>query len=96
MTFETTKAPNEIIDYSISYAAIFAEDTPIDQISTSAWEVTKGDVVLDSDRIDDTDKAVGRVSGGTKWNSYHEVKNTIVCISGQKYTRTIRIQIKRK
>jgi hypothetical protein len=88
-----TKTPAEIKDYSISYALIFAEDDPDDQIDTSAWAVTLGDIVVDSNRIDGTDKAVARISGGTKYGSFQEAVNTITCISGQKYVRTVRIQI---
>jgi hypothetical protein len=88
-----TKEPAEIKDFSISYALIFADDDPDDQIASSAWVVTLGDIVVDSDRIEGTDKAIARISGGTKYGSFQEAVNTITCISGQKYVRTLRIQI---
>lgn len=92
-SFKTEKGLEEIIDFSLYYGVEFAKDLPIDQIAVSAWEVTYGSIVIDSDRVVGTDRAIARVSGGEKLYSTHEIRNTVTCVSGQKYVRTIEIEI---
>lgn len=91
--FEAIKGPTEIIDFVINYDDLFDDFDPTDQISSSSWEVMRGEVVIDSDRVDGTADAVARVSGGTKYNSLHEIRNTVNCVSGQRYVRTIQIRV---
>lgn len=91
--FTAKKGPTEIIDFVINYDDLFDDFNPTDQISSSSWEVMRGEVVVDSDRVEGTSDAVARISGGTKYNSLHEIRNTVVCVSGQRYVRSIEIKV---
>ena len=91
-SFEAVKGPTEIHDFALNYGVEFAKDDPSDSISTSSWAVTRGEVVIDSDRVEG-DRAIARVSGGTKFHSLHEIQNTVIAASGQRYVRTILIEL---
>lgn len=91
--FTGYKRPADVIDFYIDCADEFALTDPADQINTATWAVEKGDVVIDSYRTEGTDKAIARVSGGTKLYSWHAIRATITCVSGQVYTPLIRIQL---
>lgn len=93
--FTGYKRISETIDFYIDCSEEFALTDPIDQINSASWAVESGDVTIDSSRIEDTDKAVVRVSGGTKLYSWHRIRATITCDSGQVYTPMIRIQLTR-
>lgn len=94
-SFSGEKRIADVVDFYIDCADEFALTDPADQISTAVWAVESGDVVIDSDRIEGTDKAIARVSGGTKLYSWHRIRATITCASGQVYTPLIRIQLVR-
>jgi hypothetical protein len=86
--FTGYKRPSDIVDFYIDCSDEFALTDPADQIDTATWAVESGDVVIDSYRVEGTDQAIARVSGGTKlWTS--------TCVSGQVYTPLIRIQLVR-
>lgn len=93
--FTGYKRPSDIIDFYIDCADEFALTDPADQIDTATWAVESGDVTIDSSRIEGTDKAIARVSGGTKLYSWHRIRATITCVSGQVYTPLIKIQLVR-
>ena len=94
-TFKTEKGPTEKLDLQLSFATEFAKDDPADVISGVVWAVTGGSVTLTNERIVGTDIAIARVEGGTKLYSWHSVKATVTCVSGQVYVRTIEIQLVR-
>lgn len=91
--FNAAKRPADLVDFYIDCSEEFALDTPTDQISSVSWAVEKGDVAIDSSREEGTDMAIARVSGGTKLYSWHSIRATITCASGQIYTPLIRIQM---
>ena len=93
--FTGFKRPADVVDFYINCADEFALTDPADQISTAVWAVEDGDITIDSSRIEGTDKAIARVSGGTKLYSWHSLRVTITCVSGQVYTPLIELQLVR-
>jgi len=93
--FTLTKRVGDIVDFYIDCSDEFALTDPPDQINTAVWAVESGTVVIDSSRIEGTDQAIARVSGGDKLFTWHSIRATITCTSGQVYTPLIRIQITR-
>ena len=66
MTYKTTKAPLEIIDFGIDWTPELAIYDPADLVSTSVWTVEDGtpdNLTMDSDYIEGNITYV-RVSGG--------------------------------
>lgn len=94
-SFTGYKRAADVIDFYIDCSDEFALTDPPDQIDTVGWAVESGDVVIDSSRVEGTDQAIARVSGGTKLYSWHRIRATITCVSGQVYTPLIRIQLVR-
>lgn len=91
--FQGNKRLADVIDFYIDCSDEFALTDPADQISSATWAVERGDVTIDSDRIEGTDQAIARISGGSKLYSWHAIRATITCVSGQVYTPLIEIQI---
>lgn len=92
-TFQSEKRVADVIDYYIDCADEFALTDPPDQINTVTWVVESGDIVVDDDRIEGTDQAIVRISAGTKLYTWHSIRATITCVSGQIYTPLIEIQL---
>lgn len=90
-----TKRAAESIDIYIDCSDTFALTDPADQISSVVWAVEDGDISLSLPRVVGTDLAITRVSGGTKLYSWHSVRATITCVSGQVYTPLIELQLVR-
>ena len=93
MTFEATKDPESVIDFTINWAATLAESSPSDEISTSAWTADQA-MVVDSDTNTTTTTTVW-VSGGTRWK-YANLVNTVVTTAGRTYERTITVKLQDK
>jgi len=91
--FESEKRLADVVDFYIDCGIEFALTDPADQINTATWAVERGNVVVDSYRVEGTDQAIARISGGTTLYSWHSVRATITCVSGQVYTPLIRIQL---
>jgi hypothetical protein len=91
--FTAYKRPADVVDFYIDCTDEFALTDPADQIDTVSWAVEMGDVVIDSSRVEGTTQAIARVSGGTKLWSWHSIRATITCVSGQVYTPLIKIQL---
>lgn len=91
--FETDKRIADVVDIYILCEEQFTKTDPADAINTATWAVESGDIVIDSYRTEDTDKAIARISGGTKLYSWHSIRATITCVSGQVYTPLVRIQL---
>jgi len=94
-TFQGEKRLADVIDFYIDCADEFALTDPPDQINTAVWAVESGDLAIDSTYIEGTDKAIARVSGGAKLYTWHSIRATITCVSGQVYTPLIEIQLVR-
>jgi hypothetical protein len=94
-TFYAVKRPGETLDFYIDCSTEFAKDSPVDQLSSVSFAVESGDVSVVSYRMDGTDMAIVRVSGGTKMYSWHGVRGTLTCASGQVYQPLIRIRLTR-
>lgn len=94
LTFKTSKRVADEVYVQINCAKEFALWDPVDQISSVAWAVEKGDVTV-SAPSNTIDSAKTLVSGGTKLYSWHAVRATITCVSGQVYTPLIEIQLVR-
>ena len=96
MTFKTTKAPEEIIDYGVDWTAELALSDPDDLISSSAWTVednTPDDLTLGTDYIEGNISFV-RTSAGGRLEQKHRLINRVVTASGQKYQRTIQVTMR--
>jgi len=93
MTFSTTKDPQEVIDYSIDWAATMGESSPNDTISTSAWTADNG-LTVDSDTNTTTTTTVW-VSAGTR-GKYANLVNTITTASGRTHERTIAVLLQNR
>ena len=91
--FQKTKGLDEELDFRLIFTSEFAKTDPADQIASVVWSVTRGTVTLSNERLEGTDKALVRVSGGDKLYSWHAVKGVVTCVSGQVYSRTIEVQI---
>lgn len=91
--FTGYKRPADVIDFYIDCTDEFILTDPADQINTATWAVETGDIKIDSYRIEGTDQAIARVSGGTGVWSWHSIRATITCVSGQVYTPLIEIQL---
>ena len=91
--FEGKKRLNESIDIYIDCSDTFALTDPADQIDNVVWAVEDGDISTSLPRVEGTDLAIVRVSGGTKLYSWHSVRATITCVSGQVYTPLVEIQL---
>jgi hypothetical protein len=89
----TEKRLTDEVFVQINMTKEFALWDPVDQISTVAWAVESGDVTLSNDSIKGTDKCLVKVSGGTKLYSWHAIRATITCASGQVYTPLVEIQL---
>ena len=97
--FETEKAPDEILDYIIDWAAEMAVADPVDQISTSVWTLEdkhSDDLTMGTDSIPETDETVIRVSAGGRFGVVHYLVNRVVTVSGQKHQRTIEVTMARR
>jgi hypothetical protein len=92
-TFKTTKRLADDVDMLIDCTTEFALSDPADTISTATWAVDYGSVTLSNQRVVAPNKAIVRVAGGGKMYSWHGIRATITCVSGQVYTPLIRIQI---
>lgn len=90
-----TKRLDESIDIYIDCADTFALTDPADQIDNVVWAVEDGDISTSLPRVVGTDLAIVRISGGTKLYSWHAVRATITCVSGQVYTPLVEIQLVR-
>lgn len=93
-TFKTTKRAADQVFVQINCAAEFALWDPNDQIASVVWAVETGTVTVDNES-NTINSCKARVSGGTKLYSWHAVRATITCVSGQVYTPLIEIQIVR-
>jgi len=91
--FTGYKRVADVIDFYIDCTDEFDLTDPADQIDTVSWAVEFGDVVIDSSRIEGTNQAIARVSGGSRLYSWHGIRATITCVSQQVYTPLIEIQI---
>lgn len=93
-TFQTTKRLNDQVYVQINCDQEFALWDPVDQIASVSWAVESGTVTVDDDSYTLT-SCKARVSGGTKLYSWHAVRATITCVSGQVYTPLVEIQLVR-
>jgi hypothetical protein len=93
MTFEATKDPDSVEDFTINWAATLSESSPGDVISTSSW-TANSDVTIDSDTNTTTTARVW-VSGGTL-HKYADLVNAIETSGGRTYNRTITLKIQEK
>jgi hypothetical protein len=93
MTFNATKDPDSVIDFTINWAATLSESSPGDTISSSAWTADSG-VVIDSD-TNTTTTATAWVSGGTL-HKYADLINSVVTDGGRTYDRTIVLKIQER
>lgn len=91
-TFQTEKRLADQVYVQINCAQEFALWDPTDQISTVSWAVERGDVIVNNESHT-IDSCKIRVSGGTKLYSWHAIRATITCASGQVYTPLIEIQL---
>lgn len=92
MTFNVTKDPEEVLDYSIDYTTVLQAATPVDSIVTSSFTVSGTGLVIESDSHNGLIATVW-LSGGTKLGYVHKVVNHIVCTSGREYDRTLNVRI---
>lgn len=93
-TFQTTKRLSDQVYVQINCEQEFSLWDPNDQIASVAWAVEDGDVTVD-DESNTITSCKARVSGGTKLYSWHSVRATITCASGQVYSPLIEIQLVR-
>jgi hypothetical protein len=90
MSFEATKDPSSVEDFSIDWTATLADSSPADTISSSTWTADNG-VTVTSDAETTTTTTVW-VSGGTL-GRYCNLVNRIVTTGGRTYDRTITLKI---
>lgn len=90
---KTEKRLTDEVFVQINMAKEFVLWDPVDQINSVSWAVESGDVTLSDDSIKGTDKCLVKVSGGTKLYSWHAIRATITCASGQVYTPLVEIQL---
>lgn len=90
MSFSAFKAPQELIDFSIDWAAELTAESPADSISTSSWRADFGLVIDSSSNTSTTAEAW--VSGGTI-HKMGRVTNTIVTSGGRTYERSVYLKI---
>lgn len=95
MTFNVTKDPEEVLDYTIDYTVVLQAATPVDSIVSSSWTISGTGMVIDSDTFT-TLVATVWLSGGTKLGYKHKVTNHVVCTSGREYDRTINVKVYNK
>jgi len=93
-TFKAEKRLTDQVYVQIDCINEFALWDPNDQIASVIWTVEDGDVTVD-DASNTITSCKTRVSGGTKLYSWHSVRATITCASGQVYTPLIEIQLVR-
>lgn len=97
--FETTKAPEEILDYVIDWTDELELSNPTDQVSTSVWTLEDNhsdDLTLGAASIEGTDHTTQRVSDGGRFGVIHFLVNRVVTISGMKHQRTINVTMGRR
>lgn len=93
--FSAVKRPGDVVDFQIRCEDIFNLWRPADQIESVTWAVEYGSVTLSNERISGTTKALVRVTGGGRLYSWHNIRATINCVSGQIYTPIIELQLVR-
>ena len=93
-TFKEEKRLTDQVFVQLDFADEFALWDPNDQIASVAWAVEDGDVTLDNPSNTLT-SCKTRVSGGTKLYSWHSIRATVTCASGQVYTPLIELQLVR-
>ena len=93
-TFKGEKRLTDQVYVQIDCTEEFSLWDPNDQITSVVWSVEDGDVTVD-DPSNTINSCKTRVSGGTKLYSWHSVRATITCVSGQVYTPLIEIQLVR-
>jgi hypothetical protein len=97
--FETTKTPNEVLNYIIDWVAEMAVSSPADQISGSTWfldDSSTDDLTLDLPVIIGTDHTATRVADGGRLNIIHQLVNRVTTVGGLTHERTIKVTMKRR
>lgn len=89
-TFETTKDPDAVLDYQISWADWLPDG---DTIETSEWETVDG-ITIETDSATSTAATVW-LSGGTP-NDDYDVTNHIVTAGARVDDRTILVKVRER
>jgi len=90
MTFEATKDPQAVEDYTIDWAATLSDSSPADTISSSTWTADSSVTIASSSNTSSTTTVM--VSGGTL-GRYCSLVNRIVTAGARTYDRTITLKI---
>lgn len=93
MTWEAVKDPDDVKDYSLSWAAELAANS--DTINTSTWTVEVGSgLTINSTSKSDTTTTLW-LSGGTA-NVTYELLNRITTAGGRTLDQTMKLKCKNK